>query len=1005
MNNHISRRSRAVLRRSALALALSAGFAAGYVHAQSATGSIFGEAKAGASVTIENVDTGSKRSISADAAGRYRFPELPTGQYRISTDQGARNVSVKAGLGSEVNFAATNETLGTVTVTGNAVNPIDVSSVESSSVFTAKQLATLPVSRDVSNVALLAPGTVKGDPGFRGGNLASIGGASVAENGYYINGFDVTNIRKFISYATLPFDAISEEQVKTGGYGAEYGRSLGGVISVITKRGSNEFHAGGAVAWEPDALRLAQPNRLDKAAPGEYYRFTASDEDTELTYDAFASGPIIKDRLFFFTMLEGRRNATDGFGRDSSDHTVNSKPHGIVKLDFNLTDRHIFEFTGISNRDYAERRNYTNDTNGDGGTDLPYATRHLTPTSRYTTRNGGEVYIGKYTGYLTDTFTVSAQYGQLKSLSDDRDPRALPGAECPAAYDFRTGTLVHIGCWDENQFTVPDGAAPAARDRRRAGRADADWVLGSHHLRFGYDGEQFNSTNIGSTYSGGVYYRYYKVPASKKVNGVIVPAGTTEYVRVRHYFTQSGSYDIENTAKYLEDNWQVTDRLLLYAGLRGETFNNKNAQGVSFAKSDNLVAPRLGFSFDVHGDATTKLFGNAGRYYIPIASNTNIRASAAEGLYADFYTFSGIDPKTGAPVTLGTKLGNRLVTEPGLVPIPATVTSTTLKPMYQDEAILGIQQAFNDQWSGGARAIYRKIKNGMDDTCYHGPFAAWAADKGYKNFDPDSVPQCVIINPGKDATFALDLNNDGNLTKVTIPASYFKFPKYSRNYGALEFFIDKVWDDKFYMQASYTWSHSYGNSEGYVNSTLQQDDSGINQDFDFPSFEYGANGNLPNDRRHSLKVFGAARVAPGWMLSSNFLLQSGRPLNCYGFVPDTVPDFNPVGSFGGSGSYSSGSSFFCVDSTGKSVLVPRGTVGRTPWIYQLDMGLAWQPQLGNGNLTLKLDVFNLFNFQRALRLDETADRTRSAPEHNPNYLQVTDFQQPRYVRFTARYDF
>jgi len=291
----------------------------------------------------------------------------------------------------------------------------------------------------------------------------------------------------------------------------------------------------------------------------------------------------------------------------------------------------------------------------------------------------------------------------------------------------------------------------------------------------------------------------------------------------------------------------------------------------------------------------------------------------------------------------------------------------------------------------------------MDDFCYGGAFADWAADNGYGNFDSSTVPDCVILNPGKDAEFALDLNNDGNLTTVKIPAKYFGLPQYNRKYAALEFFWEKVWDGKWYLQGSYTWSHSYGNVEGYVNSTIEQEDAGLTQDFDFASFEQGASGNLPNDRRHSFKLFGMVQVAPDWRVSSNLLVQSGRPINCYGFVPSTVSDFDP--NDGGSGSYTSASSFYCVDANGDSVLHSRGSFGRTPWITQLDLSVAWQPKVWNGDLTLKLDVFNIFNSQRPVDVNEIGDVNRASPAHNPNFMLPATFQTPRYFRFTARYDF
>ena len=124
-----------------------------------------------------------------------------------------------------------------------------MSSVESTTILTAEQIAKIPVARDTTDVALLAPGTVRGDAAF--GNLASFGGASVAENQYYVNGFNITNSFRSLNFAQVPFEAIAEQQIKTGGYGAEFGRSLGGVVNQITKRGTNEFHAGGNIFYTP----------------------------------------------------------------------------------------------------------------------------------------------------------------------------------------------------------------------------------------------------------------------------------------------------------------------------------------------------------------------------------------------------------------------------------------------------------------------------------------------------------------------------------------------------------------------------------------------------------------------------------------------------------------------------------------------------------------------------------------------------------------------------------
>ena len=160
--------------------------------AQSSEGSIYGEAKAGASVTVTDLNNGSSRTIKADGAGAFTLPKLSPGRYRVESGGVKQEVSVAIGSGSRVSLT---NALAEVSVTGARVRPpIDFNSVESNTVFTSEQLQVLPVARSVNAVALLAPGAVQGDDGLGAGKIPSFGGASVAENGYYINGFDVTNI-------------------------------------------------------------------------------------------------------------------------------------------------------------------------------------------------------------------------------------------------------------------------------------------------------------------------------------------------------------------------------------------------------------------------------------------------------------------------------------------------------------------------------------------------------------------------------------------------------------------------------------------------------------------------------------------------------------------------------------------------------------------------------------------------------------------------------------------
>lgn len=987
------------LRRNALCVALGLTLASGAAFAQSAAGSLFGKTAAGASVTIENTDTGTSREITASADGRFAATQLPTGHYRVISGGTTREVVVDVGTGTQVNFQGGSEdtdTLDKIEVVGSRINAIDVSSTESASVMTAAQLQKLPVSRDVTDVALLAPGTVQGDTGF--GNLASFGGASVAENGYYINGFDVTNIRTFLSYASLPFEAIAQQQTKTGGYSAEYGRSLGGVINIVTKRGSNDWKFGASTYWAPSDLRESGKD-VTWANPGpndpEFYAYRSANSSSDLSYNIYGSGPLIKDRLFFFGLLSGQKDVNDTFGYQTSRHTSSSTPNGMLKLDWNITDNHLIELTAIDNKDVTAYRDYSYPV---GQT---FGRTHGDLDAEYDVESGGRVYIGKYTGYLTDNLTVSLQAGRLTNGNNNRNPLNLPGAECVRAFNSTTSSAAtYTGCWNPSQAIIYDPDFGPEEDIRNSRRLDVEWRLGDHTLRVGYDGEKFESGHAGTVYTGGEYWRHYRVrnPDGTSVNGTLLPFGSN-YARRWISETASGSYEVDNAAVYIEDSWQVTNNWLVYAGLRDETFDNKNGSGETFVKASNNIAPRLGFSWDMKGDGSAKLFGSAGRYYIPVSSNTNIRGSGAELFTEEFFHTSGFDPNTGLPTGLGTQIGGTNVTSDGSVPDPRTLAATNLKPMFQDEFILGYQQQLNRAWTAGIKGVYRSVGNGMDDWCSLKAYQDYADDNGYTNFDINSVASCFLLNPGKDTGMALDLNGDGNLVEVTVPASYFGLPEYKREYRAVELSAEGI-GDNWALQGSYTWSKSYGNVEGYVNSSLEQADAGATQDFDNEHFEDGADGYLPNDRRHTLKLFGSYDLSEQWSVGGNLLIQSGRPINCFGYVPrfGTIDDSKLA--------LYSGSSFYCKLPDGTTELHSRGSAGRTPTSWNFNASVTYTPSWADKHLKLGMTVFNLFNNQVVTEYNEfSATGSAGSNIYNPNYLNRANYQTPRSVLFNVRYEF
>jgi hypothetical protein len=990
------------LKRSALALAIAMA-ASAPLHAQSnSQGYIFGQVSGGGSVVVENLGTGQKREIAVDADGNFRASALPTGRYRISYNGQTKEATVNVGSGTPVTFVET--TLTTVDVIGN-INPIDLSSVESATVLTAEQVERLPVPRTITNVALLAPGTVRGDAAF--GNLASFGGSSVAENAFFVNGFNITNSFNNLNFGQVPFQAIAEQQVKTGGYGAEFGRATGGVVNLVTRRGSNEFEAGGSLYYIPESLSGETPDVY--SLDGDLIANNSRDANGDaMTAALWASGALIQDRLFAYALVEYGETADGqtfnpvGTAFNTEDST--EAPTWLTKFDWNISDNHLLELTAFSDTTKFENDVYAEDPEGDGATRAAYKGTAFT-------ENGGESYSLKYTGYLSDNFTLSALYGHGESSRSNYGIAAnglrqeyagnVGGTVtgCPVITDIRTGVNTGqvpaiTGC----NFIGILGSTEA-KDQRDQFRIDAEWVLGDHLVRFGVDIDQFDSFDARTT-EGGAAWQYRNPLASGPLAGLN---------RVRKRVFQTGaSVAVDSEAFYIEDRWQLTDNLMVYGGLRWDSFENFNGDGQAFVKIDNQFGPRLGFSWDAKGDQSLKVFGNAGRYALPLTATVAVRGASASLFSEEFYTYTGIDPVTGAPTGL-TRVPNPncggcdtryLNNEFGIAKDPRGIASENLEPMYQDEYIVGAQFQFNDALSGGVRGIYRDLKRAIDDQCDYRPILEYAEDNGLE-FNPynPGFAFCHLYNPGSDGIFNVDVDGNGSFEQITIAADVLG-PEAIRRYTAVELFEGR-WDN-FFLQGSWTIAHSWGNTEGGVKSDIGQADTGTTQDFDYPELTIGSYGNLPNDRRHSLKLFGNYELNDEWSIGGYLLVQSGRPINCFGFL-------------GGANTSHYGNGYFSCDtgepqatdggSDNGTTIVPRGSAGRTEWMRQFDLSVAYRPAFADGKLTVKADVFNLFDASVVTQVLETGEDASGRPLFDSTYRSATAFQPARTVRFGVQYDF
>ncbi|HET7662616.1 MAG TPA: TonB-dependent receptor [Rhodanobacteraceae bacterium] len=1002
-------------RRSTLAMALALGLGvSGFAFAQATTGTIFGSAPAAAGETVTvSSNNGVVRTVSVTADGSYTVANLPLGVYTVTLKKDGsvvgqhNNITIHVGAGSQVNFASASaqnaQQLGAVQVTANAMPAIDVTSVSSSTVITAQQLQKLPVGHSAEAIALLSPGAVAGSGFFN--NAVSFGGSSVSENAYYVNGYNTAEPYNNIGGFQLPYGSIAQQQTYTGGYSAKYGRSDGGVINQVGKRGTNEWHFGGKISWAPRALSAGGKSIyypiqtapegytvVNSDKQGTMRRYRGNNKSWETIYSAYVGGPLIEDKLFAFFSVETSKDkytsvssnvppATKSF---YSDHTT--RTYG--KLDWNINANNILELTSLT----------SDETNGKGSVyNYDYDTMQATDfrNARDAQVTNAKFLIAKYTSYIGDNATLDVTWGrgEFKNYYEYGVQSKLPYIYFP---QYQRGGEGKTNVQPRLYTHLPD-----ASNATHGLRADFTYQLGDHKLGIGIDNMYYAAHDQGSLMSGpGYMWMYLPGDPNEPINeglGVGAPGGDGYYVS--KYIVQNvSSMSMEQKAYYIQDVWNVTSNFQLNLGLRNDHFTNYNNKGTAFVDEKNQWEPRLGFSWDVNGDSSLKIYGNAGRYYLALPDSVAVRAANPSIFTNEYFTYNGID-ENGIPQNLKPVGGLNGAPAPGPVSSdhetgsdkdPRTVTATDLKAQYQDEFILGFDKTLGNNWVYGAKATYRVLQAAIDDVCDPGSLEAKMTAMGLDTSEyAIDNPGCRIFNPGRTNHFLVARKDGSGYTKVAMSTEDWGFKKGAkRKYYGLDLYLSHPFDGKWMARVDYLFSRSWGNSEGQVRSDIGQSDISKTQDWDSWQLMDHAYGYLPNHRRHQLKARGAYQITPEWLVSGTLRIQSGTPRSCLGYFGTGTTD--PIG-YGASYHWCHGEP------------MSPGNNGFTAWTHQLNLGVRYTPAFADHKLAFKLDVFNVLNEQNALQVDPTYVAGKGVV--SDTYGMGQYFEQPRYVRLSVSYDY
>ncbi len=278
-----------------------------------------GAAVAGASVTVKNTDTGLTRTVATAQDGSFGAPELPIGNYSLTVEKSGFKTGVVSGIRVEVSserradvVLQPGEVAQRIEVSGESLPLVETTSNTLGGVFESKQVEDLPINgRDYTKLLINVPGAA-GEPNGAGDSPGSFGYVAVNGNRGRANNFMLDGTDENDGYrndpaineggvfgtpgTVLPLDAIAEVRVLSN-FAPEYGRNAGGVVNIVTKSGTNDFHGSGYEFFRNDHLN----------ARNFFNTEPAKDAFRNNQYGGTVGGPLVHDKAFFFLAYEGQR--------------------------------------------------------------------------------------------------------------------------------------------------------------------------------------------------------------------------------------------------------------------------------------------------------------------------------------------------------------------------------------------------------------------------------------------------------------------------------------------------------------------------------------------------------------------------------------------------------------------------------------------------------------------------------------------------------------------------
>jgi hypothetical protein len=562
----------------------------------------------GAEVTVRGVTVAAERQTTTDVKGVYRVTALPAGTYTVTValaGLATRTATLEVTLNRVVTFDATLEAGGvqeTVAVTAPAIDP---STSATGATITPREITELPVNgRNYLDLLQLVPGVAinrQVDPNTDRSN--PVLGERSGNNNFLIDGQSNKDTVNGGPAQQFNQETISEFQVLTTGYKAEFGQASGAIVNVITKSGSNLFDGVGSLFFRDDALDSS--NSLDPARtdPLPLRRYDSS---------LALGGPLVKDKMFFFGSVEhiSEKRQLDFKYPDTGNETVNrllraqEAPYDVPTK---LSETRVFAKGDqrLGQHQLSEQVNYTDSA---ARSFLPLSSANSLPSARNDT-DANRLLLGfadtALLGNPGNPYVVTLR-GALRREDSSQQPSQsdFTGSTTYNPYDSRctTTNCLIFG----NLPTVQFGNLRTAQNLDQEYtefNGNANRLYGSHNLKFGM--------NFLRTKADGADPRLLQNQLFASTDDFerlgAATAGPYLLADAGGLTPRQDEIHLANnyTALFAQDDWRLGDKLTVNLGLRWEYDSE-------FEAKDNF-APRVGVSWSV--SPKTVMRGNFGIYY------------------------------------------------------------------------------------------------------------------------------------------------------------------------------------------------------------------------------------------------------------------------------------------------------------------------------------------------------------------------------------------------------